>query len=82
MFADASGRRMFMRGATHSGGFLGAQRRGDLQTQIDALTPFLTKAGLTYEQFKRIVEGSGIQIYDEFGRMLPEALEQFAAGVD
>ncbi|MGK2961086.1 MAG: serine/threonine protein kinase [Gemmatimonadaceae bacterium] len=82
MFADASGRRMFMRGATHSGGFLGAQRRGDLQTQIDALTPFLTSAGLTYEQFKRIVEGSGIQIYDEFGRMLPAALEQFAAGVD
>jgi len=82
MFADASGRSMFMRGATRSGGFLGAQRRGDLQTQIDALTPFLTSAGLTYEQFKRIVEGSGIQVYDEFGRILPAALERFAAGVD
>lgn len=82
MFADGSGRRIFMRGATRSGGFLGAQRRGDLQTQIDALQTFLTDVGLTYEQFKRIVEASGVQVYDEFGRMLPAALEQFAAGVD
>ncbi len=82
MFADESGRRMFLRGATRSGGFLGAQRRGDLQTQIDALQPFLTNVGLTYAQFKRIVEASDMQIYDEFGRMLPGALERFAAGVD
>ncbi len=73
---------MFMRGATRSGGFLGAQRRGDLQTQIDAIQPFLTQTGLTYEQFKAVVAESGVNLYDEFGRMLPDALQQFARGGD
>ena len=60
------------------GGLLGAQRRGDLQTQIDALQPYLSQAGLTYEQFKGIVRESGVNLFDEFGRMLPVAMQQFA----
>jgi serine/threonine-protein kinase len=80
MLGDANARRSFTRGATHMGGVLGAQRRGDLQTQIDALQPFLTRAGLSYEQFKGLVQQSGIRLFDEFGRMIPNALQQFAAG--
>ena len=71
-----------MSGATHSGGLLGSQRKGDLQTQIDALRPFLTSAGLTYDQFKLIVKESGFNIFDESGRMVPEALQRFAAAVN
>ena len=78
MLADANARKSFTRGATHMGGLLGAQRRGDLQTQIDALQPFLTRSGLTYERFKGIVQESGIKLFDEFGRMVPDALQQFA----
>ena len=78
MLANESARRSFARGATRMGGLLGAQRRGDLQTQIDALQPFLSQAGLTYEQFKNIVRDSGVSLFDEFGRMLPIALQQFA----
>jgi serine/threonine-protein kinase len=80
MLGDANARRSFTRGATHMGGVLGAQRRGDLQTQIDALQPFLTRAGLSYEQFKGLVQQSGIRLFDDFGRMIPNALQQFAAG--
>jgi len=79
MLADANALKSFTRGATHMGGVLGTQRRGDLQTQIDALLPFLMQAGLTYEQFKDIVADSGVWLFDEFGRMMPEALRQFAA---
>ena len=64
------------------GGVLGTQRKGDLQTQIDALQPFLTNVGLTYEQFKAIVGASGIKLFDEFGRMVPDSLRRFAAGVN
>jgi serine/threonine-protein kinase len=78
MLANESARRSFERGATRMGGLLGTQRRGDLQTQIDALQPFLSQAGLTYEQFKAIVRDSGVNLFDEFGRMLPVALQQFA----
>ncbi len=80
MLADASARKAFAQGATHKGGVLGTQRKGDLQTQIDALTPFLAKAGLTYQQFKSAAQESGVNLYDEFGRMLPDALQQFASG--
>ena len=80
MLADAAARESFTRGATHTGGILGTRRKGDLQTQIDALQPFLAPAGLSYQQFKRIVEQSGVQIFDEFGRMVPAALQQFAGG--
>ena len=41
------------------GGPLNTRRRGDLQTQIDALQPFLSSAGLSYEQFKGLVAQSG-----------------------
>ena len=82
MLADPTARAAFNRGASRTGGLLGKQRRGDLQTQIDALQPFLAKNGLTYEQFKSIVNQSGINVYDEFGRLVPAALERFAATVD
>jgi serine/threonine-protein kinase len=82
MLTDANARRAFMRGASRSGGLLGTQRRGDLQTQIDALQPFLSTHGLSYEQFKRIVQESGANIFDEFGRIEPQALQRFAEKVD
>jgi serine/threonine protein kinase len=78
MLADANARKSFMEGATHKGGLLGARRKGDLQTQIDALQPFLSRSGLTYERFKAVMQESGVKLYDEFGRMLPDALQQFA----
>jgi serine/threonine-protein kinase len=78
MLADANARKSFTQGATHMGGLLGTQRKGDLQTQIDALQPFLSRSGLSYEQFKSLMRESGIKLYDEFGRMLPGALQQFA----
>ena len=68
----------FMLGASHKGGLLGNKTRGDLQTQIDALQPFLTEAGLTYQQFKDIVKASGITLFDKFGRMVPDSLERIA----
>jgi len=79
--SNPSARKQFMEGATHMGGVLGKQRKGDLQTQINALQPFLTHAGLTYEQFKGIVQQSGIKLFDEFGRIVPDSLQRFAAGV-
>ena len=82
LFADDRASKSFARGATHMGGVLGAQRRGDLQTQIDALQPFLTSAGLTYEQFKGIVQEAGVRMFDEFGRMVPDSLRRFAAGAN
>jgi hypothetical protein len=68
----------FMQGATHKGGLLGNKTKGDLQTQIDALQPFLNAAGLSYEQFKDVVKASGIQLFDKFGRMVPDSLHRFA----
>jgi serine/threonine-protein kinase len=68
----------FMQGATHKGGLLGNKRMGDLQTQIDALQPFLNASGLSYEQFKDIVKASGIGLFDKFGRMVPDSLHRFA----
>jgi len=69
----------FTQGATHKGGLLGNKTEGDLQTQIDALQPFLTEWGLSYEQFKDIVKASGITLFDKFGRMMPDSLERIAA---
>ena len=80
LVANQNAWRSFTRGATGRGGPLGARRRGDLQTQIDALQPFLTSAGLTYEQFKGVVAESGIKLFDEFGRMVPDSLQRFAGG--
>ena len=77
MLSNASAFASFSGGATHMGGVLNSRRKGDLQTQIDALTPFLAQAGLSYTQFKEIARGSGINIYDEYGRMVPDALRQF-----
>jgi serine/threonine-protein kinase len=78
LLSNASARKAFLDGATHKGGILGTKRMGDLQTQIDALMPFLSQSGLTYEQFKDIVADSGVWLFDEFGRMVPAALRQFA----
>ena len=82
MLSNESASRSFARGATRMGGPLGTRRRGDLQTQIDALQPFLTSAGLTYEQFKSIVAESGVSLFDEFGRMVPDSLQRFASGAN
>jgi len=82
LLADPEAQRAFIRGSTRAGGLLGKQRRGDLQTQIDALQPFLTKNGLTYEEFKRLVAESGFNIFDQFGRMVPATLRRFASVVD
>ena len=79
MVANPNAWKSFNRGATHMGGLFGAKRKGDLQTQIDALQPFLKDAGLTYEQFKASVQQSGIHLFDEFGRMIPDLLQQFAS---
>jgi serine/threonine-protein kinase len=79
MLADANARAEFTRGATRTGGLLGTRRKGDLQTQIDALQPFLNNAALTYDEFKRVVQESGFNIFDKFGRMVPEALQRFAS---
>jgi serine/threonine-protein kinase len=82
MLADATAHKKFLDGATHSGGILGTKRLGDLQTQIDALQPFLAKNGLTYDQFKHAVQDSGFRIFDEFGRMVPDSLQRFASVVN
>jgi hypothetical protein len=79
LLANADARAAFMRGATRSGGLLGTRRKGDLQTQIDALQPFLRNADMTYDEFKRIVQRSGSNIFDEYGRMMLEAMQTFAA---
>jgi hypothetical protein len=77
LLANPGARKSFADGATHKGGILGSQMRGDLQTQIDALQPFLKGSGLTYEQFKDAVKASGIALFDEFGRMVLDSLQRF-----
>jgi hypothetical protein len=57
-------------------------KRGDLQPQIDALQPFLTNHGPTYDQFKRIVQDAGFNIFDGNGRIVPEAFQRFAESPD
>jgi molecular chaperone GrpE (heat shock protein) len=78
LLANPRALKSFMQGASHKGGLLGNRTKGDLQTQIDALQPFLTESGLTYEQFKDIVKASGITLFDEFGRMVPDSLHRVA----
>jgi serine/threonine-protein kinase len=78
MFANPEARAKFEDGATHKSGGLIKKTKGDLQTQIDALTPFLKGSGLTYEQFKSILSDAGIKAFDEFGRMIPAALQQYS----
>ncbi len=80
MLANASALESFLKGATHMGGVLNSKRKGDLQTQINALQPFLAQAGLSYAQFKDIARGSGVNIFDAYGRIVPDALRQFASG--
>ena len=67
---------------TASGGILGTKRSGDLQTQIDALQPFLSEARISYEHFKVLVQRAGVSLFDEDGRMIPDALQRFASGLD
>jgi hypothetical protein len=78
LLANPRALKSFMEGATHKGGLLGNKTKGDLQTQIDALRPFLTESGLSYEQFKDIVKASGITLFDKFGRMVPDSLHRVA----
>ena len=80
MLSNAAAAKKFNAGATHKGGVLGTRNKGDLQTQIDALSPYLSQAGLSYDQFKSLVRESGINLFDEFGRMVPGALQRFASG--
>lgn len=79
MLASPEANKAFMKGATRTGGLLGTRKKGDLQTQIDALQPFLNNAGMTYAEFKRVAQESGINIFDQFGRIEPEALQRFAS---
>ena len=79
LLANPGARKSFNEGATHKGGVLGSRTKGDLQTQIDALQPFLKGSGLTYEQFKEVVKASGITLFDQFGRMIPDSLQRVAA---
>ena len=78
LLANADARNSFTDGATHKGGLLSSRTKGNLQTQIDALQPFLKGAGLTYEEFKDVVKASGITLFDEFGRMVLASLQRFA----
>ncbi len=77
MLADATARQSFNDGSTHMGGLLNKRRMGDLQTQITTLQPFLARAGITYDQFKAVMQESGINVYDEFGRIVPDSLIKF-----
>lgn len=54
---------------------------GDLQTQIDALTPFLQASGLSYDQFIAIAKADGIQLLDKNGRIVAGAVAQFGAAI-
>jgi hypothetical protein len=80
VLSNEGARKAFMKGATHKGGVLGTKRSGDLQTQIDAIQPFLRQAGMSYEHFKLVVQNAGVNLFDEEGRMIPAALQQFASG--
>ncbi|HVD60177.1 MAG TPA: serine/threonine-protein kinase [Gemmatimonadaceae bacterium] len=73
MLADANARAAFEKGASKS------RKKGDLQTQIDALQPFLARYALTYDGFKQIVKDAGFNIFDQFGRMIPSEMQRFAA---
>jgi len=77
VLADPAAHDKLMEGATHVGGVLLKKRTGDLQTQINTLQPFLARAGITYDQFKVILQGSGTNVYDEFGRIVPDSLKKF-----
>jgi hypothetical protein len=77
MLANEAALKKFLRGSSRVEGILKRQK-GDLQTQIDALQPFLDKRGLTYTQFKAEAEESGVNIYDQYGRMVLEAVRRFA----
>lgn len=78
MLANADALDKFTKGATHMGGVLNTKRKGDLQTQIDALQPFLSQAGISYNEFKSLARESGVNLFDEFGRMIPDSLRHFA----
>ncbi|MBA3403166.1 MAG: serine/threonine protein kinase [Gemmatimonadaceae bacterium] len=80
MLSDESARKAFAKGASHKGGVLGTRKSGDLQTQIDALQPFLSQARMSYEHFKLLVQGAGVDLFDKEGRMIPDALQRFASG--
>ena len=79
LMADPNALKTFTGGATHMGGGLIKKRTGDLQTQIDALQPFLTRAGLSYAQFKDAAQQAGINLFDEFGRMVPDSVKKLTS---
>lgn len=55
---------------------------GKLQDQIDVLTPYLQKVGLTWLQFAQIAKDQGFQIFDSHGRIIESALNQFIQGMN
>jgi len=79
LFADPNALKTFTGGATHMGGALIKKRTGDLQTQINALQPFLARAGISYAQFKDAAQEAGISLFDEFGRMVPDSVKKLTA---
>jgi serine/threonine protein kinase len=79
LFADPNALKTFNDGATHMGGALIKKRTGDLQTQINALQPFLTRAGVSYPEFKDAAQQAGINLFDEFGRMVPDSVKKLTA---
>jgi hypothetical protein len=56
--------------------------RVDVEAQADAIAPFLESAGLTIDQFEKIVADAGFQVFDQFGRVVPEVLQQFTEHVN
>lgn len=54
---------------------------GNLQSQINALTPFLQASGLTYNEFMAIAKSDGATLLDNQGRLSAAALQQFEAGL-
>lgn len=76
LFANTDALSKLASGATHTSGFFGTGKSGDLQTQIDALMPFLKQAGLTFDQFKKIALDNGFSILDKEGRLVTDALQQ------
>lgn len=69
------------RNQTHSGGFLGKQEQGDLQSQLDALNPILKSAGLSFAQLESITKTYGLELRDKSGRIVVDALSQLRTGL-
>ena len=54
----------------------------DLQAQINALTPVLSKFGLTFDQLEAIAKSYGLDVLDSQGHIVSGALQQLATALD